>query len=154
MKRRKWWLIAVSLALLAACALGWVWSEQPAYAFMKGARLYYVKRLGDECLMHYALDMPADEVLKLAEAETGQGTWKPVQAGSRTWRYTTILPYRYVDIADLPEAFLKERNDRFRGKRPTVPETAKTAVSLYRKATLGDRLKGWFHDIPFKGMFP
>lgn len=39
MKRRKWWLVALSLALLAACVGVWKWSERPTYAFLEGATM-------------------------------------------------------------------------------------------------------------------
>ena len=42
MKRRKWWFIALSLALLAAAVGVWAWSERPPYQFMSRARLWQV----------------------------------------------------------------------------------------------------------------
>lgn len=62
MKRGKWWIIALSLALLAAFGGVWKWCERPPYAFMEGAKLYSVERRGGAYTLTYTTESPLAEI--------------------------------------------------------------------------------------------
>lgn len=85
MKRRKWWIIALSLSLLAACVGMWKWSERPPYAFMEGAtfeRVWIRTGFGpDTAVRDYRLARPFDRIVTSARTEMEAARWGAKQFG-------------------------------------------------------------------------
>ena len=92
-KSRRFWFIALSLALLAACVAVWAWGDAPPFRFARGAKLHWVEVTDGRATVHYLLpwsDRELEEIVHEARAEV-LGKWASTPAPD-------FLSYRTLDF--------------------------------------------------------
>lgn len=142
MRRRKWWFIALSLTLLAACVGLWRWSEQPPYTFLAGASLWVVSvPPGGKTELYYALEVSPEDVLRGAEAELASSS------KSSTGRTVTFTrPSTLGEVEVIP--------NRHVTSKPAVPPLTRTLVRVTRPTRFRDHLltllypREWTISVP------
>jgi hypothetical protein len=95
MKRRKWWLIALSLALLAACVVVWRQPAPTVFGFMAQAKLKYVGVSQGRVIEFY--ELPFGSIGAAEQEFRGTGWSKRDGSGQRTsptgWTSSPQLVY-------------------------------------------------------------
>jgi hypothetical protein len=85
-KRRKWSLIALSLALLVACVGVWTWSGRPSFGFLERVQAGPLSiGLDGTCSETYFSPSAASEMEKAAKRELLASGWQPSAEG-RSWQ--------------------------------------------------------------------
>jgi hypothetical protein len=141
MKRRKWWFIALSVALLAACVGLWTWSERPPYRFLEGTDLVSLDVLDFHiepgpvqhvCFSTYRSDVSLDPLRLRISAEFGSSGY--IFDGARTYDIGTGA---WLSIED--------------GRRFPPVHGARSVITIVRPATFLDRIRACFSRVDSEG---
>jgi hypothetical protein len=145
MKRRKWWLIALSLALLAACVGVWKWSTPiaPPFAFLGRARL-----LGFSLQSNSLFGRPT-----VVEKYSLDSDWREVEEVFRrtvakppTWKRTVQTRGKAPDMAETGYFYIGPRYDVGISELVVAGENTFSVrhpamIVVTREGTWGDRIR-------------
>jgi hypothetical protein len=161
MIRRKWWLIALSLALLAACVGGWKWSgkaETPPFRFLVAARQLSFD-VGPASLtdgwveISYWSDIPPDELQTRAYDELEERGFffhshfnQPEERDYMWWHFPKGSRDEDVTV-EIDEP-------RVAGARVPAAAKAVVVITYSRNATVQERLRAWLLGIGGKVASP
>ena len=154
MKRRTRWIIAFSLALLAACVGVWKWSERPPYAFMEGAKLNFIysgTAPAGDYIFSYVSSRPMSEVMAAARRETGDGSWECRDGWDCIPWQTPETHLPKVQISELAPQTVEGYNAGIEGRFPALPSGVRTFISVHRQPSILDHMKGWWFRWRWKG---
>ena len=151
MRKRRWLLAGLSLALLAACVAVWKWSERPPYAFMEGAEIRYVSPPRPDSTVRVSFYVRRDfqQVAEAAESELGE--FSRIRSDPQ-YAYLLQDPKKGVTICAAAHGDKNLAANPW--DFPPVPSGAQTYIQLYREATLLDRIHAWIYRLRWKGSTP
>jgi hypothetical protein len=143
MARWKWWIIALSLALLAACVGVWKWSEPP-YAFMGGARLWRMQegRVYPGVFLMGRLDTGGITNVYVMPQDTGQ-VWAEIKQELGAFRKGMLFePQPGVTVDVQARSAWCSPSKWFGLEPPEPPPHIRTVVEIYiENPTFLDRVR-------------
>jgi hypothetical protein len=160
MKRRKWWIIAFSLVLVVTCEGVWKWSERPPYAFMEGARIFFVKAHegGSTGALYYTTTNPFRQIAEGGRVELGEtaraaschtGSLESVPLTSSHYWETESGTVTMVDV-ETASGWLAGKERAF----PNLPQNATGLIEVSKSFTVIERFRSWTYRLRQKGLFP
>lgn len=139
MKRRRWWIGGLALALVAACVFAFVArpGEPPPCGFMRGrATVYHIEAdgvgSGSSSIIYYFMAEPFEIVRDQAWVELGA----PTDVNDNLW--TWGLGSEELSISAVEDGLWA----------PNPPKKAKTVIAHVRpRATVADHIRKWFSRL-------
>jgi hypothetical protein len=156
MKRRKWRIIALSLALLAACVGVWRWSERPPFRFLKNKeRIYAAVDANGLYSEYYAFTESAPVVDELIAKEIARDSYAPIA----DYLPMAMTPYRFngpVILHSYEPMHDRAFSDKYADspvpkRRAVVPRATQAIAEVTRAPTPVDRFRAWIYRFRYDG---